>query len=117
MNYTEVANVLESVALYVDDIEYDKQASVNAARTERINKLAERYEASTGESVPEQLSKKLANLDPDMLDHLLKVAHNNVDGDTEALGGPAENSDDRVAVTVKEAAHHAEDRFLNWIIE
>jgi len=115
VNYEKVADILDSVAQYIDDIEYTKSAQETSARNERISKFASRYETSTGESLPNNLRDKLANLDQEALDQLLKVANNTGDS-PESLGGPAEISDNPNPRTVKEAAAHAEDKFLSWII-
>jgi hypothetical protein len=115
MDYKDVASVLESAAEYIDGIESTKQAAETAARDARIDKLASRYEASTGESIPMSLKEKLATLDVDTLDHVLKVAHNSSDS-PESLGSPADISDSPAPRTVKEASVQAEDRFLSWIV-
>lgn len=116
VSYHDVANVLDAVAQYVDEIETQKLASINEAKTTRVNKLAESYENSTGEKLETTLQQKLAQLDPEVLDHLLKVANNNSNGNPESLGGPAEVIASGPPRTIKEAADHAEDRFLSWII-
>lgn len=115
MRITDVADVLDAVAGYIDNIEFQKSAAENAAREERISKLASKYQVSTGESIPTNMRDKLANLDVDTLDHLLKVANNHSDSPT-TLGGPSEISDSPGPRTVKEAASHADDRFLSWIV-
>lgn len=117
VNYNDIADVLESVANYVDEIEYEKQASETEARESRINKIAENYESATGEEVPAQIKSKLAGLDQDTLDHLLKVAQNNSDDTVTSLGGPSESTNRSAPTTVKEAAAHAEERFLGWILD
>ena len=117
INYNDIADVLESVAAYVDEIEYEKRASENSEREKRISKIAERYESATGEEVPENIKSKLASLDRDTLDHLLKVAQNNSDEAVTSLGGPGGTIDRPAPATIKEAAAQAEDRFLSWIIE
>lgn len=115
INYEKVAEVLESVAEYIDSIEHSKTAAELNARHERISKLASQYESSTGENLPESLKEKLAGLDQEALDQLLKVANNTGDS-PESLGGPAEISDNRIPTTIKEAAAQQEEQFLNWII-
>jgi hypothetical protein len=116
ISYNEIADVLESVARYIDDVESQKTASLNEAKAVRVNKLAESYEAATGEKFDTDLQNKLASLDPEVLDHLLKVAHNNRNGNPESLGGPADVPDAPVPQTIKEAAVQAEDKFLTWIL-
>jgi hypothetical protein len=115
-SYEQIADVLESVAKYIDDVESQKTAALTEAKTQRLSKFAEGYEAATGEKFDANLQDKLASLDPEVLDHLLKVAHNNRNGNPESLGGPADISDTPTSRTVKEAAVHAEDRFLTWIL-
>jgi len=115
VSYEKVADILDSVATYVDDIEHTKFAEEKQAKDKRITTMSSRYEASTGESMPDSLRKKLAGLDQEALDHLLKVANNTGDS-PESLGGPAEISDNPIPRTVKEAAARADDKFLDWII-
>jgi len=114
-SYKEIADVLDSVARYVDDIENEKTASLTEAKGIRLAKLAESYELATGSKLDQGLQHKLSSLDPDVLDHLLKVAHNNSNGNPESLGGPADITDAQPH-TIKEAAAQADDRFLNWIV-
>jgi len=116
MRITDVADVLDAVAGYIDNIEFQKHATETAAREERIHKLASKYQTSTGESIPSNMKDKLAGLDIDTLDHLLKVANNNTSDSPTTLGGPSEISDSPGPRTVKEAASHADDRFLSWIV-
>jgi hypothetical protein len=115
MRYDDVADVLDAVAGYIDGIEFEKQAAEQTAREARISKIASQYEASTGEGVPTSIRSKLAGLDVETLDHLLKVANNNNDSPA-TLGGPSEISDSPTPRTIKEAASNAEDRLLAWIM-
>lgn len=115
INFGDVANVLDAVANYVDGIEHEKTAAVSAARQERINKLASNYETATGEAIPTETRDKLASVELDVLDQLLKVANNTGDS-PDSLGGPAEITDTPQPKTVKEAAAQADDNFLNWIV-
>jgi hypothetical protein len=115
VSYEKVADILESVATYVDGIEHTKSAAEKSARDTRISKFATQYTSSTGESLPPSLRDKLANLDQESLDQLLKVANNTGDS-PESLGGPAEISDNHPPRTVKEAAVKADEQFLSWII-
>jgi hypothetical protein len=100
----------------VDDIEYQKQAAVAEAKNARIAKLASKYEASTGQPIEDKVKAKLASLDQETLDQLLKVANNNSNGHLESLGGPGDIADDSEPLTKKEAATKADDSFLNWVL-
>jgi hypothetical protein len=115
LDYKEVANVLDAVADYIDDIEFAKSAAEKAAKEERIGKFASKYETSTGEALPASLKEKLASLDPEALDHLLKVAKNTEDS-PESLGEPSDHGMAVLPRTTKEAAAQADDNFLNWIV-
>lgn len=115
VNYAKVAEVLDTVAEYIDGIEHTKTAKEQSARDERVEKFATQYSASTGESLPDNLRNKMAGLDQEALDHILKVANNTGDS-PESMGGPAETQDSPNPRTVKEAAAVADDKFLDWII-
>jgi len=115
MTNDDIANLLEATADYVDGIESTKFAADKTAREARIGTLAGRYESSTGESIPANMKEKLATLDVDTLDQLLKVAHNSSDSPA-SLGEPADQDDVVVPRTIKEAAVQADDHFLSWII-
>ena len=117
MNYQAIAEVLNSVADYVDDIEYQKQAADTEAKNTRINKLASKYEASTGQQIADDTKSKLAALDQETLDQLLKVANNNNSENLESLGGPGDITDNNgTPLTTKEAAVRADKDFLSWIV-
>jgi hypothetical protein len=114
--YEKIAETLECLADYVDSIEHEKQQKTASELNERISKIAGSYENRTGESFPDALRNKLAQLDQETLDHLLKVANNNSDS-PEALGSPSEKLDGYPEPrSTKEAAAQAEDKFLDWII-
>jgi len=115
MTNDEIAMILDATADYVDGIESTKVAAEKTAREKRVGVLAERYEASAGESIPSSMKEKLATLDVDTLDQLLKVAHNSSDSPA-SLGGPADLDDVVAPRTIKEAAVQADDHFLSWII-
>jgi len=111
----KIADLLDAVAEYVDDVESQKTAAEQSARNERVEKLAQNYSVSTGEALPNEFKLKLASLDPTTLDHLLKVAKNNTES-PDALGKPADADDTPAPRTVKEAAENAEKRFLDFLI-
>lgn len=115
LDRAKIADLLDAVAEYVDDVETQKTAMDHAARNERIEKLAQNYSISTGESLPSEFKLKLASLDPSTLDHLLKVAKHNTES-PDALGKPADTDDTPVPRTVKEAADNADKRFLDFLI-
>lgn len=115
LDTSKVAELLESVADYVDAIESERSAKTASERNARISKLASRYENATGETLPDTVRSKLAGIEVDALEHLLKIA-NNSDGSPDSLGNPAELNDNTPPRTAKEAAAKADDNFLNWIL-
>lgn len=115
VSQAQIADLLDAVADYVDDIEREKTAADTSAKNQRIDTLAERYNVSTGESLSDDLKAKLASLDTTTLDHLLKVAKNSNES-PEALGKPADINDNPAPRTVKEAAAQADTRFLDWLV-
>lgn len=114
MTLDKVAELLDLVADYVDETEHKKQAAVQSERETRISKIAESYTNTTGESIPDHLRDKLAGLDTEALDHLLKIANNKNEAPA-TLGGPSED-DATAPLTTKQAATDADARLLSWII-
>lgn len=117
IDYNKVAELLEAVASYVDDVEYQKTAKEREARGQKVEQLVSRYTDKTGET-SDKFREKLSGLDDETLNEVLKLAVL-VDGDgsLDSLGGPADTVDTSLQpLTVKEAAEQAEDRFLNWIM-
>lgn len=115
MDNQKLAELLDLVAVYVDENESRREAMEKQARDSRISRISESYEASTGEPLPDPLRAKLAGLDQEALDHLLKIA-NNKNESPPSLGGPAQIDDSPNPRTTKEAAALADDNFLKWII-
>ncbi len=110
----KMAEVFDAVADYVEEIEGQKLAAERAARLSRIDTMAERYAHATGESFPDSMRNKLANLDPAALDEIIKMTKTAGES-PDSLGSPAELSDRSAPRTVKEAADQAEENFLAWI--
>lgn len=109
MKHAEVADLLEQVADYIEAIEGDHQRRKQAACAEKVQKVAEAYEESTGEQFPETLRNKLASADDALLDLLVKQART-AGGSPDSLGGPAETDTQQ-----KVASASPEDRFLAWV--
>lgn len=111
----KLAELLTGLAEYVDAVEHERTSKTAAERDTRIEKLAECYEGSTGEALPENVREKLASVEVEALEHLLKIANNN-GGSPESLGASADLNNNPPPRTIKEAATQAEDRFIDWII-
>ena len=103
------------MAEYLDEVEATKQAAETAEKSLRLDKLAAKFETATGEALAPSLRNKLANLDPEALDTLIKVSQNN-NSAPEALGTSADIADKDVPGNIKEAAVRADENFLNWVL-
>ena len=111
----KLAEVIDALADYVEDVELKKFAAEKSERTVRVDKIAQRYEQTTGESLPEPLRMKLSQVDPEILDHWMRTAQHTGE-EPDSLGQPGEVHDKAQPRTVKEAASQAEDSFLSWIV-
>lgn len=111
----KLAEVIDALADYIEDIELKKFAAEKSERTVRVDKIAQRYEQTTGESLPEALRTKLSQVDPEVLDHWVRTAQH-AGEEPDSLGQPGEAHDSAPPRTVKEAASQAEDSFLSWIV-
>ena len=110
----KLAEVFDALADYVEENELQKYAAAQSERTARIDRLATSYEQTTGESFPVVVRQKLAKLDADTLDQLVRVSK--TAESPESLGRPADRSAGLNPKTVKEAAQQAEDDFTAWIV-
>jgi hypothetical protein len=112
---TKVAAVLEAAADHLDALEREKVSSARAVRTAQIDVVAAKYAEATGEEIPDNVRKKLAESPQDVIAFLQGMAEKQA-GAVESLGGPSSRNDDPAPKTVKEAAAAADDRFLNWVM-
>jgi hypothetical protein len=115
MNLEKVADVLEAAATYLDAVEGEKQAEVRASREGLIAEIGEKYAGATGEDISDELLRKLADADVDLLSILEKVADVSSDEVAE-LGSPSDLRDSTVPLNKKEAAAAADDRFLDFVL-
>lgn len=115
LDLQKVASVIEAAADHFDAIEDEKVSSVRAERQVQIDKLATTYAEATGEELPENIRQKLASSDSDVVELLKSMAEKHA-GRVEPMGGPSDRDEEREPTSVKEAAEHAGDRFLNWIV-
>jgi len=108
----KIASVLEAAANYLDEVEGEKQAAINAERDKLITAIGEKYAAATGEDIPDSVLLKLSSTDNELLGTLEKLAESK---ESDSLGEVADINDYSAPMTVKEAAEIADDRFLNWL--
>jgi hypothetical protein len=122
INYEQLATVLEKTADYLDAQEHEKTAAARDERHKVITAFAEKYAAATGEELSENVIKKLAASDVDLMGAFDKLA-SRVDGNTEPedMGEPGDLPDAEPVYMTKKAeveakAQAAEDRFLSFIM-
>lgn len=108
-----LADVLEKTAQYVDALEGEKHAAVAAERKKMIELLRDKYAEATGDDISDAMVTKLASADGDVVKLLEKLAETT---DNTGLGGPSSRRDPSAALTVKEAADAADQKFLDWIV-
>lgn len=109
IDYEKIATALETVADYVDATEGRRLREKQAAQRARVASFAERYEESTGEALPASLRSKLASLDEEALEHVLRISKT-AGGSPESLGDP----DTTETKTASEEDHR--ERFTRWIL-
>ena len=114
LDLVKVATVLEAAADHFDALEAEKTSTVRAERVSHIDKLAETYAQATGEEMPDNVRRKLAESDQDVVGLLKSIVEKQA-GTVDPLGGPSNHGDSAEPKTVKEAAAAAEDRFAAWI--
>lgn len=110
----KLAAVLDKVADYYDSVEASKTASAHAERKAIVDKIATQYAESEGEELPESVRAKLAHSEQDIVSLLEQLTAKQA-GRVEEMGGPSSRRDERVPLTVKEAADAAWDRFGDWL--
>lgn len=110
----KVANVLDLMAEYVDQVEREKQSAVDGERNVRLDKIAAAHLAAHGEELSDVARQKLAKTDSGTLD-IVQNLLNKQAGTMDALGAPAD-AETQIPRTTKEAATAADENFLNWIV-
>lgn len=105
------AQALEALADYVDATEGARFREKQAAQASHLDSFAARYQERMGEDLPADLRSKLASLDPEALEQVLKIAHP-TGGSPESLGSP----DAADAMKTASETGSARDKFTSWIM-
>lgn len=110
-----VANVLEKAASYIEAVETEKQAEVQAIRKKLVSSIREKVSAATGEYISEDVVGRLAQADPLVLSTLEKLA---LSSDSETLGSPSSrpNTANVGNLPINEQVKLAEDRLVKFAI-
>lgn len=112
---TKVAAVLEAAADHLDALEHEKLSNARAVRSAQIEAVAAKYAEATGEQIPDNVRKKLAESPQDIVAFLQTMAEKQA-GSVESMGAPSSRDADNAPKNVKEAAAAADDRFLSWVM-
>jgi hypothetical protein len=113
LELTEVAKVLEKVAVYIEATEAEKNAAVVAERDRLVTAIREKVSASTGLDISEDVVNKLSTADPEVLATIEKLAESS---DSESLGGPSSRKTSNAPLTVDEQVKLAEDNLVNFSV-
>jgi rRNA maturation endonuclease Nob1 len=115
MNLSQVADILEKTAVFVEAVEATNAEAVTNDRQKIAQILNEQYEEATGDSLDDEALRKLANADLDVLSAFDKLAGSH-QASVSDMGGPATRRDPSAALTSKEASDRADEDFLNFIM-
>jgi len=114
MELEKVARVLEAAADYLDGVETVKEAAVQAEREKLITAIGEKFAEATGEDISDDVLRKLANADTELLGAFERFAETSTDKIAE-LGAPGDMNDNTM-LTQKERDAAAEDRYLDFLL-
>lgn len=115
MELEKVASVLEAAAAYLDAVEGEKQAAVQAERERLITNIGEKYAEATGEEISDDILRKLTNADTDLLNAFGHFAETSYEKTAE-LGEPSDLRDPSAPLSRKDEAEAADERFINFLI-
>lgn len=111
-----VADVLEKAASYIDENEAAKAAAAAEIRSTTLKDLSEKFAATTGETLPEEIREKLSTSDESVLSTVHKMLEKTAAaGAVESLGQSSEKHASGRPLTKKEAAEAAWASFGNFI--
>jgi len=111
LKFAQLADAFDAMAEYIDQSEGERLREKQAAVHSRIDSFAERYLDSTGEELPPELRSKLASLDEEVLESVLKTTKT-AGGSPDSLGGPADNAPNLKTASEDEDADARMLRFL-----
>jgi|MudIll2142460700_1097286.scaffolds.fasta_scaffold00003_140 hypothetical protein len=117
----QVADLLEKVAVHLDEEEAARKEAQRAERRKVANRLSEKIAASTGEALPDDLLEKLAASDQDIVDTVVKLAERQGAQPPDEMGEPGDINDRATVIRTKtaqakEAAENADAQFMNWVM-
>lgn len=115
LNLLKVADVFDAAAAHIDVLETEKRSSVHAEKKAKVDELASKFAAATGDEISDEMRAKLAAADGDVVALFKQLAEKNA-GTVESLGAASDREDGTREVTsVKEASAAADERFLTWV--
>lgn len=114
MELEKVACVLEAAADYLDGVESVKEAAVRAEREKLITAIGEKFAEATGEDISDDVLRKLANADTELLSAFGQFAETSTEKIAE-LGAPGDLKDTTM-LTQKEHDADADSRYLDFLL-
>ena len=108
-----VANVLEKLAVYVESVQEEKNASLREQSTKVIEAARQKLSSLTGEDIPEEVLNKLGETDPEVLSVFNKLAAEDESGE---LGEPSQRKTASAPLNKDEAADMAGDNLVSFCV-
>jgi len=105
----QAAEVLEKTAAFIDGVESERTATIQADRNKVAQDLAKKISAATGEDITPELTEKLSSMGPEIQAILGRLTDG---GTVDPLG----DADDNVKLaSVTGEVSPADARFLAWL--
>ena len=112
LDLVKVANVLEKTAAYIDAVEAEKQDKIDSNRNKIAAILKDKFEEDTGETLDDDVVRKIASADVDILEAIDRLTQH----DDSELGSASSIKSASAPVTKKEQAEAADDQFANFCL-
>jgi len=103
--FDKIANVLESLAQYVEEVEKGKTQSLLEKKASHIEKIANKYIEKTGSEPSDNLLKLLLNTEPTELEKMAALI--DTSSADFSIGKPSDKPDYQ---------GDPEQEFINWIV-
>jgi hypothetical protein len=107
---TDIADVFDKVADYIEAIETKKLANIKEEKTKAASALASKIADVTGEQFDDEIIEKLSGLNPEISEIVEKLAGS---GAVDSMGGPQENA---TVKTASAGVSSAEQNFCSWLM-
>ena len=113
LELTAVADVLEKLAVYVETVQEQKNASLREQRDKIVEAVRQKLSSVTGEDIPADVLSKLGETDPEVLSVFDKLAVDKEDGE---LGEPSQRKTASAPLNKDEAVERSGDRLVSFCV-